>query len=285
MTPAPPAATLTEFQAEVERHLKMSGPKRGRALADLGDLIAEFEGAGTQPEEALGSPAEYAAALDAEFGTTDAPRSLGQGAAGVLSGVGRRMAGTFNPADSRLLVPRAIGLGWDINMGAVAARLGLLRPDDIDAEVLDAATTEHADTARTMATVATGVGLAAAVAHHGTVMAQRGSRGRQGAGGRAVVGSYVVAAASAGLLAGSRDERIPSGTRLMMPALAGALSLISTGLSVQETVRPNGVWIVRAGVLGGLAANLALGYLPVKSALRAAWAREGVSVARQDGDL
>ena len=36
----------------------------------------------------------------------------------------------FEPENPNLFVPRAIGIGWDLNIGAVAVRLGLLRPDD-----------------------------------------------------------------------------------------------------------------------------------------------------------
>ncbi|MDY6049099.1 MAG: DUF5808 domain-containing protein [Corynebacterium sp.] len=37
---------------------------------------------------------------------------------------------TFEPENPALLVPRTIGLGWDLNLGAVAVKLGLIRPDD-----------------------------------------------------------------------------------------------------------------------------------------------------------
>lgn len=36
----------------------------------------------------------------------------------------------FEPENPSLLVPRAVGVGWDLNIGAVAAKLGLIRPDD-----------------------------------------------------------------------------------------------------------------------------------------------------------
>lgn len=36
----------------------------------------------------------------------------------------------FEPENPSLLVPRAIGVGWDLNLGAIAVRLGLIRPDD-----------------------------------------------------------------------------------------------------------------------------------------------------------
>lgn len=38
----------------------------------------------------------------------------------------------WDPLDSRILVPRVFGMGWTINLGAVAVRLGLIRPDDED---------------------------------------------------------------------------------------------------------------------------------------------------------
>lgn len=38
----------------------------------------------------------------------------------------------WNPLDPRIFVPRIWGLGWDINFGAVAVKLNLVRPDDED---------------------------------------------------------------------------------------------------------------------------------------------------------
>lgn len=37
---------------------------------------------------------------------------------------------SFEPENPRLLVPRRLGLGWDLNLGAVAVRAGWIRPDD-----------------------------------------------------------------------------------------------------------------------------------------------------------
>jgi len=38
----------------------------------------------------------------------------------------------WNPLDPRIFVPRIWGLGWDINFGALAVKLNLVRPDDED---------------------------------------------------------------------------------------------------------------------------------------------------------
>ncbi|MDO5723970.1 MAG: DUF5808 domain-containing protein [Flaviflexus sp.] len=43
----------------------------------------------------------------------------------------------FNPEDPRVLVPRLLGAGWTVNFGAVAVRLGVLRPDDTIADLSD----------------------------------------------------------------------------------------------------------------------------------------------------
>jgi hypothetical protein len=39
----------------------------------------------------------------------------------------------WDPVNPRVFVQRVFGIGWDVNFGAVAVRLGLVRPDDEDA--------------------------------------------------------------------------------------------------------------------------------------------------------
>ena len=43
----------------------------------------------------------------------------------------------FEPENPDLLVPRAFGIGWAPNLGAIAVRLGLLRPDDSVPDLVD----------------------------------------------------------------------------------------------------------------------------------------------------
>lgn len=43
----------------------------------------------------------------------------------------------FEPENPNLFVPRTVGIGWDLNIGAVAVRLGLLRPDDSVPDLVD----------------------------------------------------------------------------------------------------------------------------------------------------
>ncbi len=124
---------------EVAAHLDgLSVVEREAALDDLRDALAE--GA---TEADLGTPSEYAAALRAAFVTDDEPTSE----QGTVFGVpydtrGATDAGVrgriWAPSEPRILVPRLLGLGWTVNLGALAVRLGLLRPDDWDDETLGA---------------------------------------------------------------------------------------------------------------------------------------------------
>ncbi len=121
------AAALEDLPADV----------RTAALDDL--RAALLDGA---TEVDLGSPAEYAAhVLDAFARSADPAEGVGD-----VFGVPFETRGPtdpavrsriWSPADPHILVPRMFGLGWTVNLGAVAVRLGLIRPDDWDDESLD----------------------------------------------------------------------------------------------------------------------------------------------------
>jgi hypothetical protein len=49
-----------------------------------------------------------------------------------LPTAGRIASRWWNPLDPRIFVSRVFGLGWDVNFGAVAVKLNLIRPDDED---------------------------------------------------------------------------------------------------------------------------------------------------------
>lgn len=101
---------------------------REDALADLAELLT----AGVSTAE-LGNPADYAATLTSPA-DDDAPRLLGIPYAAPHSPL-------WNPASPHLLLPKKYGIGWTVNLGALAVKLGWLRPDDADVDVLTAAPT------------------------------------------------------------------------------------------------------------------------------------------------
>ncbi|MDY5133452.1 MULTISPECIES: DUF5808 domain-containing protein [Actinotignum] len=57
-------------------------------------------------------------------------RVLGIPVSGLWLGRSDAALDGFEPENPRLFIPRKYGLGWDINLGAVGVKLGLIRPDD-----------------------------------------------------------------------------------------------------------------------------------------------------------
>ena len=261
---------IEDYVREVDSHLKLRGPAREQALDDLRDALREAADAVDDAIAAAGRAEDYAAALDDQFGTTEGrfrtilclPNSL-------TRGFGRRMAGTFNPADERLLVPRVFGLGWAVNMGAVAVRLGLLRPDDLDDEVLGAAANRHLAPAQAIAGAKIGLAAAAAVLFWRRRHAVRAATGKpQGAN---LFFSIAAAPVCAALLTASTDQELPADQRVTMPALAATLATVATGASMQSALRPRGQLIMLGASLAALPIDLLLSYLPVRSALKRRW--------------
>lgn len=90
--------------------------------------------------EDLGDPREYAENLvDADCCATGSGRSLELKSTGRILGIpydvgylsAKKIASRiWNPTDPRIFVPKFLGIGWDINFGAIAVKLGLIRPDD-----------------------------------------------------------------------------------------------------------------------------------------------------------
>jgi len=125
----------TRYVDDVAAHLgSLPAAERRAALGDLRDLLTE----GVDPDD-LGPAEDYAAALGARRGQ-EPSETLGR-----VLGMPVDVRGTtdphvrsrvFDPSDPRMVVPRVLGAGWRLNYGAVAVRLGLLRPDDYDDEVL-----------------------------------------------------------------------------------------------------------------------------------------------------
>ncbi len=135
-------AYLRQVQAQLHR---LHPADVNLILADLADALAEDDSADQVGIEAsFGSPRDYAETARAAFtnpSALDEPRPAQARFLGLpvdLRGptdpaVRARM---WDPRHPAIFVPRLAGLGWRVNLGAVAVRLGLLRPDDCDDDVL-----------------------------------------------------------------------------------------------------------------------------------------------------
>lgn len=140
---------------------------RGEVIADLRTYFAEH----LWPE----ATAADVAALAATVGETGEPAKAGA-RRGSFRGVpidltaptAERIATTWwNPRDERIFVPRVFGLGWALNLGAVAVKLGLIEPDAEDEPF------ENAPAPALRKALIVPAGLAAAVVAHYVVRGPR----------------------------------------------------------------------------------------------------------------
>ncbi|MEL4504243.1 hypothetical protein AAEX63_03580 [Luteococcus sp. H138] len=133
--------TIDDWLAAVRADLLEPHAHRAE-LAELVDALREAaDELGEQAAcEAFGDPAEVARQLNQQTPTepAGANRLVGSPVGVNPITMPSRLASAFDPADSRILVPHALGLGWQVNLGAVATRLHLVEPDQLDEDVLDA---------------------------------------------------------------------------------------------------------------------------------------------------
>ncbi|EPD28583.1 DUF5808 domain-containing protein [Actinotignum schaalii] len=136
----------------------------------------------------------------------------------------------FEPENPRIFVPRSFGVGWDINMGALAVRLGMIRPDDSLPDLEDYIP-PHISRALSIAPALGGtltVGAAALVARRHRLLpsgfrANLRPRGIVPAA-RAVAPAALLGATGTALAAWSNRERVD------VPAAAFATGLQATAL-------------------------------------------------------
>ena len=142
--------TIDAYVAEVRAHLAPLGAsERDDALAELESLLREqAERSGEDAAlDSVGNATDYAAGILDALGENDTADHDGQPVPqGTVLGmpydfrgasVDRIGSRVWNPADPRIIMPRMFGVGWTFNLGAIAVKLGLIRPDDVGDESYD----------------------------------------------------------------------------------------------------------------------------------------------------
>jgi len=264
----------TRYVDDVAAHLgSLPAAERRAALGDLRELLTE----GVDPED-LGPAEDYAAALGVrrEQGTSE---TLGH-----VLGLPVDVRGTtdphvrsrvFDPSDPRMVVPRVLGAGWRLNYGAVAVRLGLLRPDDYDDEVLAHIPADVARLTRAMPWIVaakTAVWAAVAWRTGREVPSNWDLSGRVSGWSdrRAVLPALVAIAAGSAAwasLAAAPDDRL---VRQALATSAGSTTTTIALLTAWTSKRPDEPHpAVAAAVLAPLATTAAMLICPVRAGLRA----------------
>jgi hypothetical protein len=248
----------------------LSTEQRRAALDDLRAALAD--GA---TEEELGSPHDYAATVLDAYATDE------EGESPTVFGVPWETGGPtdpavrsriWNPADPRVLVPRMFGLGWTVNLGAVAVQLGLMRPDDWDDESLDTVDPELLAVLRYAPVVwaAAAVALSVRTWRRGVPVPTHWGRGGTPDRWSSPPAALVPAAIATGFaLWGTR--RATGDDRMIRPALgsAGAAFALATALTAERSLA-HGAPAAGPGVPTTLAALVLPAQLavPVAAALR-----------------
>ena len=161
--------------------------------------------------------------------------------------LGRIASTWWSPADNRLLLPRAVGWGWDVNLGAVAVRLGLI---EADAEAVPFSSTGPA---AFRAAAALPVALAGATVLHYVVRGRTlpaqlpshwglsGRPDRWTSRRRAAVTDLAGAGAAAGLAAWAATSDRPGPTRAGGLAAAALMASLGAGTAGLRSLgeRPN----------------------------------------------
>lgn len=262
---------ITAYVDEVARHLKARGHGRRQALSDLEAALRETAASLSDEEpaaaavRAFGSARAYATELDAGL-ETSRPRTIFGIPNSLAPGVLERMAATFDPADERVVIPHVLGIGWAVNFGAVAARLGLLNPDDLDDELLTDAANGPGALSRAVAWGSLGA----------VVLAARSALDKRRAAGLSgpealtgLPGAVVVVALGTALAAAGSARGLPPRQRLVAPAYATLIAAVTA--ADLAAVRRDGSKSRSAGGWG-LAAGTALWfgsvYGPVRAAVR-----------------
>ena len=265
---------ITAYVDEVAHHLKARGSARRQGLSDLEaalrETAASLSGADDPAAAAaavagFGSARAYATELDAELETAR-PRTIFGIPNSLAPGMLERMAATFDPADERVVIPHVFGIGWAVNFGAVAARLGLLNPDDLDDEVLADAANGPGAVPRAVAWASLGAALLAAR----SALLKRRAAGLSGAEALAdLPGAVVVVALGSALAAAGSCRRLQPRQRLVAPAYATLFAAITA--ADLAAVRRDGSKSRSAGGWGlvvGTALWFASVYGPVRAAVR-----------------
>ncbi len=288
-------STIAGFVAAVRADLAgLRSRDRDEALAELESLLADDAARLGEAEavRALGDPHEYARsvceALGGSGGELDDASSQPQGRLLGMpydfrgASVDRISSRMWNPADPHIFTPRLFGLGWTINFGALAVKLGLLRPDDVGDELFERIPPVAVRVAFAIpAVIATATAVLMAVSWSSLPAEVPVHWGLSGApddwaskafalGLVAVLTVLPVAITDVRAL----WRRVPARSLVLSSAALGLIAPLGLGLTIITVADANGGAsgnLIVVPILAGLALSFLLLYVPVRLGLRAEW--------------
>lgn len=223
---------LDELARELDGH-----PYRTEILAEVSELLTS----GIE----FGDAAAFATQL-----RDTSSHDWSQHIRGLMSDAEARLA-WFDPSNPHFLIPRTIGFGWDINFGAVAVKLGLLRPDDIDSEVIAAIPDIVIKAIRIAPAALTAVGLALTAIAPDKIGPTKYSITGKPTGLKNLRTTAIQASVGLGAIAGFAGTRVTRQDQLVTSVIAGGIGLAVVLQLAQNNVGSgNPLWhLARVGAV------------------------------------
>jgi hypothetical protein len=282
----------SDYLRAVRAHLGgLSRADRRRALEALSAQLEELAEVGGDPVAVLGEPGHYATGL------LDALAEEPSSGSGIwrVFGVPVETRGpvsaqvrsrVWDPANPHLFVPRLFGVGWALNLGAVAVRAGLIRPDDADADVLRSIPERDLSAARLVPLIVAGATAAALALSWRSLPSSVASgfgmtgKPRGDAPKWTLLGAVAL---SLGPALWAQRKNAPVEDALVRAARATSLSVISASVvaaTVAQARHPRGRWglLTVAALPAAAAGSLAVIVMPLRSGLRRAWRAASASL-------
>ena len=223
---------LDDFSRALDGH-----PQRNEILVEVSELLAS----GVE----FGDAVEFAEQLR---GTSshDWTRHI----RGLLDDAEARLA-WFDPSNPHFLIPRTIGFGWDINFGAIAVKLGLLRPDDVDAQVIAAIPDRVVNAIRIAPAALAVVGLALTAIAPDKIGPTKYSITGKPTGLKNLRANAIQASVGLGAIASFAGTRVTRQDQLVTSAIAGGIGLAVVLQLAQNNVGSgNPLWhLARVGAV------------------------------------
>ena len=167
----------------------------------------------------------------------------------------------WDPLDRRVFVPRVWGVGWAVNLGALAVRTGVVRPDDEDAPFAAvppktvAATLAVPVVALVVFVVLAAVSWAYLPAIVPTHWGMSGQVDGYGSRGSMLLNASLLAAVPVALATWVHARRRPVSNRVVASALSLAMVVLAIAWLAQilfDVAGGTGEWPVWIGLAGGL---------------------------------
>ncbi len=187
----------------------------------------------------------------------------------------------WDPGNPAIFVPRLVGIGWRVNLGAVAVRLGLLRPDDCDEDVLEQIPAGTRRVARSVPLALSVTTVALLIRRWrqlpDTVPTSWDITGRPSAAQpKGVLLGIVALGLGPALWAQLPTDQVEDElTRNALATWCAAAAAATIGASLADAQRPDGArghgQLVPIGLLAAGALAFLEMYLPIRAGLRTAW--------------